>query len=209
VLCTKLAERKKRARTKSRRHATKTDDETSKDKETTEFADTKKTMNVITPKSRAYTQSELNSSATTLVGSKPSDKLESSQYSSLLSNAPNTFDEDYKKAISTVRKKELPIVETDLYQPIISANSNAQDYLFLLQQTFSSISESREWGPFFELRNVGYANPVLSTMAFWQKAMYNWLTICKDFHDYTSTMFREYWIKPLWLFSRDKSASTY
>jgi hypothetical protein len=41
-------------------------------------------------------------------------------------------------------------------------------------------------------------------MAFWQKTMYNWLRMCKDFHDYTSTTFREYWGKPFWLFSGDK-----
>jgi len=159
---------------------------------------------VMTSKSGANTQNEPDSSVTTLVGNKSSDRFEFSQYPSMLSNTPSAFDDEYKMAISAVQKNELPSVETRTYRPIISANSNTQDYLTLIQQTISSIGESREWGSIFVLRNVYYPNPVLSTMAFWQKTMYNWLRMCKDFHDYTSTMFREYWGKPFWLFSGDK-----
>jgi hypothetical protein len=196
-----LTERKRRARTKTHRNTTNVDDATTQDKE---IASAKKQPNLDKHKKEPYFRNEQESSITALVGNTSSDEFEGFHHPRISSETQNTFDDDYKKAVSVVRIKEQPIFETRSFRPVIFSNSNAQEYLASLQQTIFSVNESRERDSFFELRRTDYHDSILSMVTFWQKTLYNWLKICKDFNDYTTMLFREYWMMPYWFISGGK-----
>ena len=199
-----MTERKRRARTKTHRNATNVDDATTRGKEISGIADNKKLPNLNKYKKEEYSRNEQESSITALVGNTSSDEFEGFHHPSIFSEIQNTFNDDYKKAVSVVSMNEQPGFKTKSFRPVIFVNSNAQDYLGSIQQTIISINESREWGSFFEIRKADYHDSIFSTVTFWQKTLYNWLRICKDFNDYTSMLFREYWIKPYWFISDRK-----
>lgn len=196
-----MTERKRRARTKTHRNATNVDAATTQDKEISAIAGAKKQPNLNKHKKEAFFRNEQESSITALVGNTSSDEFEGFHHSRISSETQNTFDDDYKKAVSVVRMKEQPSFETRSFRPVIFSNSNAQDYLALIQQTIFSVEEQDS---FFELRRMDYHDSILSTVTFWQKTLYNWLQICKEFNDYTTMLFREYWILPYWFISEDK-----
>ncbi len=205
LLHTKLKERKRRGRIKHRRYSTKVGNETPKEKGFSENADSKEIQNQNESKNESYSQHEDVSSITALAGVESSDECESSQSSSISLRDQNTFDDDYKKAVSVVRKKEQPSLESASFRPIISANSSGQEYyLNLIQQTLFTIGEPVQWDPFFEFQRTDYPNPIISSITFWRKILYNWFKICEDFSDYSSTMLREYWIKPFSFISGGK-----
>ena len=199
-----MTERKRRARTKTHRNTTNVDDATTQDKEISVIASAKKQPNLDKHKKEAYFRNEQESSITALVGNTSSDEFEGIHHSRISSETQNTFDDDYKKAVSVVRMKEQPSFDTRSFRPVIFSNSNAHDYLALIQQTIFSVNESRERDSFFELRRTDYHDSILSTVTFWQKTLYNWLKICKDFNDYTTMLFRGYWMMPYWFISGGK-----
>lgn len=204
MLDTRLTERKRRARAKTHRNATNVDAAATRGREISGIADLKKQSNLNRYKKEAYSRNEQESSITALVGNKSSDKFEGFHHPSVSSETQNTFDDDYKKAISVVRINEQPSFRTRNFRPVIFANSNAQDSLGSIQQTILSINESREWDSFFEIRKADYHDSIFSLVTFWQKTLYNWLRIYKDFNDYTSMLLTEYWIKPYWFISDGK-----
>lgn len=198
-----MTERKRRARTKTHRNATNVDDATTQDKEISVITGAKKQPNLDKHKKEGF-RNEQESSITALVGNTSSDEFENFHHSRISSETQNTFDDDYKKAVSVVRIKEQPSFESRSFRPVIFSNSNAQEYLALIQQTIFSVNESRERDSFFELQRTDYRDSILSTVTFWQKTLYNWLKICRDFNDYTTMLFREYWMMPYWFISGGK-----
>ena len=179
-----MTERKRRAHAKTNRNAINVDDAATRDREISEIVDLKNLPNLNMYKKEAYSRNEQESSITALVENTSSDKFDGLHHPGV-SSETHTFDDDYKKTVSFVRINEQPSLRTKSFRPVIFANLNAQDYLGSIQQTILSINESRDLDSFFEIRRADYHESILNTVTFWQKTLYNWLRICKDFNDYS------------------------
>jgi hypothetical protein len=200
-----LTERKRTGQNKPKRDATRDYRNNKKDNKRNKCISTTNSINKVSeveehdPSSLKH--EEANSTASTTRNDFVPEVSGSSSYdvTSEIKDSASIHEDDLKKAISNVQKKE-PIIAEDLsLQP-----STTNPYLvsvnqMTLQEQLSVFGRSQERTSYYEIRRLDFDNPFMSSMALWQNVMSNWIDIIKHFSENIANMMREYWIKPFWI----------
>jgi hypothetical protein len=200
-----LTERKRRGPNKPIRPATKDYRNNKKDSQSNKTLDTKeKTKNVLAEEKQDHSSLKCEQSATTTTTVRNEflpEVFDSSSYdaTSEMKDSASINEDDLKKAISNVQKKESIRAEDISLQP-----SNINEYLesvnpiTIMQEETSILGGPREGNSYYEKRLNG-DNPFMSSMALWQSSMISWIGIYKDFSENVAKMMRDYWMKPSWI----------
>jgi hypothetical protein len=201
-----LTERKRRGPNKPIRPATEDYRNTKKDSQSNKTLDTKeKTKYVLAEDKQDHSSLKCEQSTTTTAKVRNEflpEVFDSSSYDAMseMKDSASINEDDLKKAISNVQKKESIRAEDISLQP-----SNINEYLqsvnpiTVMQEETSILGGSREGSSYYEKRLRG-DNPLMSSMALWQSSMISWIGIYKDFSENVAKMMRDYWgLKPSWI----------
>jgi hypothetical protein len=117
-----------------------------------------------------------------------------------MKDSTRTYEDDLKKAISTVQKNEPIKAEDTSVQPTsINTYLHSVNPTTIMQERMSVVAGSREGSSYAESKRLNDDNPFMSSMALWQSSMNNCIGIYKVFSENVAKMMREYWIKPFWI----------
>jgi hypothetical protein len=205
-----LTEKKRRGPNKPIRPATKDYRNNKKDRQSNKTLDTKeKTKNVLAEEKQEHSSLKAEQSTTTTAAQRIEflpEVFDSSGYDAMseMKDSASINEDDLKKAISNVQKKESVRAEDISLQP-----SNINEYLqsvnpITIMQEETTIlggskeERSKEEGSNYEKRLNG-DNPFMSSIALWQGSMISWIGIYKDFSENVAKMMRDYWMKPSWI----------
>ena len=205
-----MTEKKRRGPNKPIRPATKDYRNNKKDRQSNKTLDTKeKTKNVLAEEKQEHSSLKAEQSTTTTAAQRIEflpEVFDSSGYDAMseMKDSASINEDDLKKAISNVQKKESVRAEDISLQP-----SNINEYLqsvnpITIMQEETTIlggskeERSKEESSNYEKRLNG-DNPFMSSIALWQGSMISWIGIYKDFSENVAKMMRDYWMKPSWI----------
>ena len=200
-----MTERKRRGPNKPIRPATKDYRNNKKDSQSNKTLDTKeKTKNVLAEEKQDHSSLKCEQSTTTTATVRNEflpEVFDSSSYDAMseMKDSASINEDDLKKAISNVQKKESIRAEDISLQP-----SNINEYLqsvnpiTIMQEETSILGGSRKGSSYYEKR-LSSDNPFMNSMALWQSSMISWIGIYKDFSENVAKMMRDYWMKPSWI----------
>lgn len=200
-----MTERKRRGPNKPIRPATKDYRNNKKDSQSNRTLDTKdKTKNVLAEEKQDHSSLKCEQSTTTTATVRDEflpEVFDSSSYDAIseMKDSASINEDDLKKAISNVQKKESIRAEDISLQP-----SNINEYpqsvnpITIIQEEKSISGESREGTSYYE-KGLSGDNPFRSSMALWQSSMISWIGIYKDFSENVAKMMKDYWMKPSWI----------
>ena len=200
-----MTERKRRGPNKPIRPTTKDYRNNKKVSQSNKTLDTKdKTKNVLAEEKQDHSSLKCEQSTTTTATVRNEflpEVFDSSRYDAMseMKDSTSINEDDLKKAISNVQKKESIRAEDISLQP-----SNINEYLqsanpiTIMHEETSILGGSREGSLYYEKRLNG-DNPFMSSMALWQSSMICWIGIYKDLTENVAKMMRDYWMKPSWI----------
>jgi hypothetical protein len=124
----------------------------------------------------------------------------SSYAASEMKDSTSVYEDDLKKAISTVQKNEpIKAEDTSLQPTSINTYLHSVNPTIIMQERMSVVAGSREGSSYSESRRLNHDNPFMSSMALWQSSMNNCIGIYKVFSENVAKMMRECWTKPFWI----------
>jgi len=200
-----LTERKRRGPNKPIRPATKDYRNNKKDNQSNKTLDTKeKTKNVLAEEKQDHSSLKGEQSTTTTAAVRNEflpEVFDSSSFHAMseMKDSASINEDDLKKAISSVQKKESVRAE-DISLQLSNINEYIQSVnpITIMQEETTILAGSREGSSYYEKRLNG-DNPFMSSMALWQSNMSSWIGIYKDFSENVAKMMRDYWMKPSWI----------
>ena len=201
-----MTERKRRGQNKPNRQATKDYRNNKKDSDSNKTIDTKNNMKKISEDEKQELSSlkrEQATSTTSIVRNEFIPEVfgsSSIDVSSEMKDSAYIYEDDLKKAISTVQKKE-PIKAEDLSLQPTSINPylDSVNQITIIQERMSVLGGSSEWGSYYEIRRLDFGNPFMYSMTLWQSVMNNWIVLCRQFSENVANIMREYWMKSFWI----------
>jgi len=116
-----------------------------------------------------------------------------------MKDSTRTYEDDLKKAISTVQKNEPIKTEDTSLQPTSNTYLHSVNPTTIMQERMSVVAGTRQGSSYSESKRLNNDNPFMSSMALWQSSMNNCIGIYKVFSENAAKMIREYWIKPFWI----------
>ena len=201
-----MTERKRRGQNKPNKQATRDYRNNKKASESTKSIDTKNnTKKVSDNENQEGSSSQLEQPTATTATVRSATRTEvfgSSSYdaTSEKKNSARIYEDDLKKAISTVQKNEpIKAEDTDLQPTITNSNLRSVNPTTIMQEQMSVSGGSREGSSYCESSRLNDDNPFMSSMEFWQSSMNNYIGIYKVLSENAAKMMREYWMKPFWL----------
>jgi len=201
-----LTERKRRGQNKPNKQATRDYRNNKKASESTKSIDTKNnTKKVSDNENQEASSSQLEQSTATTATVRSATRTEvfgSSSYdaTSEKKNSARIYEDDLKKAISTVQKNEpIKAEDTDLQPTITNSYLRSVNPTTIMQEQMSVSGGSREGSSYCESRRLNDDNPFTSSMELWQSCMNNYIGIYKVLSENVAKLMREYWMKPFWL----------
>jgi len=201
-----LTERKRRGQNKPNKQATRDYRNNKKASESTKSIDTKNnTKKVSDNENQEASSSQLEQQTATTATVRSATRTEvfgSSSYdaTSEKKNSARIYEDDLKKAISTVQKNEpIKAEDTDLQPTITNSYLRSVNPTTIMQEQMSVSGGSREGSSYCESSRLNDDNPFMSSMEFWQSSMNNYIGIYKVLSENAAKMMREYWMKPFWL----------
>ena len=201
-----MTERKRRGHNKPNRQATTDYGNNKKDSESNKTIDTKNDTKKVSEDEKQQSSSLKREQATATTAIVRNEFIpevfgsSSNDVASEMKDSAYIYEDDVKKAISTVQKKE-PIKAEDLSLQPTSINPYLEsvNQITIMQERMSVLGGSREGRSYYEIRRLDFDNPFMSSMALWQNVMNNWIGICRQFCENVANMMREYWMKPFWI----------
>lgn len=200
-----MTERKRRGQNKPNKQATRDYRNNKKAGESTKNINSKnKTKKVSDNENQEASSSQLEqpTATTATVRSATRTEVFGSSYdaTSEKKNSAQIYEDDLKKAISTVQKNEpIKAEDTDLQPTITNSYLRSVNPTTIMQEQMSVSGGSREGSSYCESRRLNYDNPFTSSMELWQSNMNNYIGIYKVLSENAANMMREYWMKPFWL----------
>lgn len=205
-----MTERKRRGPNKPIGPATKDYRNNKKDSQSNKTLGTKeKTKNVLAEEKQDHSslKCEQPTTTTATIGNEfLPEVFDSSSYDAMseTKDSASINEDDLKKAISNVQKKESIRAEDIGLQPSnINKYRQSVNPITIMQEETSIIEGSREGTSYYDKRLNG-DNPFMSNMALWQSSMISWIGIYKDFSENVSKTMRDYWTKPSWISHKDE-----
>jgi hypothetical protein len=204
-----LTERKRRGQYKPNRQATRDYRNYKKDSESNKSVDTKnKTRKLLDDENQeasSLKHEQPTATTATVRNAATTEVFGSSSYNatSEKKNSAQLYEDDLKKAISTVQKnKPIKAEDTGLQPTIANLYLRSVNTTTIMQERMSVSGGSREGSSYCESRRLNDDNPFTSSMELWHSSMNNCIGIYKVFSENASKMMREYWMKPFWLFDK-------
>jgi hypothetical protein len=201
-----LTERKRRGQNKPNRQATRDYRNDKKDSESNKIIETKNNTKKV-PDDENQDASSLKleqPTATTATVRDPATTevfdLSSSDGNSEKKNSSHIFEDDLKKAISTVQKNEpINAEDTGLQPTVTNSYLRSVNPATIMQERISVSAGSRRGSSYCESKRLNDDNPFTSSMELWRSSMNNCIGIYKVFSDNAAKMMRGYWMNPFWL----------
>ncbi len=117
-----------------------------------------------------------------------------------MKDSTRVYEDDLKKAISSVQKNEpIKAEDTSLQPTSINIYLHSVNPTTIVQERMFVVAGPREGISYSESRRMNDDNPFMSGMALWQSSMNNCIGIYKVFSENVAKMMREYWTKPFWI----------
>jgi hypothetical protein len=199
-----LTGRKRRGQNKPHRQATRDYRNNKKDSESNKSIDSKNnTEKVSGDEKREASSLKLEQPTAinaTLRNEFVPEGSSSSYAASEMKDSTSVYEDDLKKAISTVQKNEpIKAEDTSLQPTSINTYLHSVNPTIIMQERMSVVAGSREGSSYSESRRLNHDNPFMSSMALWQSSMNNCIGIYKVLSENVAKMMREYWTKPFWI----------
>jgi hypothetical protein len=197
-----LTERKRRGPNKPIRPATKDYRNNKKDSQSNKTLNAKdETKKVLAEEKQDHSSLKCEQSTTTTATVRNEflpEVFDSSSYDAMseMKDSASINEDDLKKAISNVQKKEsIRAEDISLYPSNINEYVQSVNPITIMQVETSIL----EGSSYYEKRLSG-DNPFMSSMALWQSSMISWIGIYKDFSENVAKMMRDYWgMKHSWI----------
>jgi hypothetical protein len=198
-----LTVRKRRGQNKPNRQATRDYRNNKKDSESNKSIDRKNNTEKVSGDEKQESSSlkleQPNAITATLRNEFIPEGSSGSYATSEMKDSTRTYEDDLKKAISTVQKNEPIKAEDTSLQPTSNTYIHSVNPTTIMQERMSVVAGPREGSSYSESKKLNNDNPFMSSMALWQSSMNNCIGIYKVFSENASKMMREYWIKPFWI----------
>jgi hypothetical protein len=189
-----LTERKRRGPNKPIRPATKDYRNNKKDSQSNKTLDTK-AKNVLAEEKQDHSSLKGEQSTTTTAAVRNEflpEVFDSSSFPAMseMKDSASINEDDLKKAISNVQKKESVRAE-DISLQLSNINEYIQSVnpITIMQEETKILAGSREGSSYYE-KKLNDDNPFMSSMALWQSSMSSWIGIYKDFSENVAKMMR-------------------
>ena len=109
-------------------------------------------------------------------------------------------EDDLKKAISTVQKKEpIKVEDLGLHPTSINPYLDSVNQITIIQERTSVLGGSSEWGSYYEIRRLAVITVYVVVWHCGRAVMNNWIGICRSFLKMLQISMRDYWMKPYWI----------
>ena len=199
-----MTERKRRGQNKPHRQATRDYRNHKKDSESNKSIDSKNNTEKVSGDGKQEASSlkleQPTATTTTLRNEFIPEGSSSSYATSEMKDSTRIYEDDLKKATSTVQKNEpIKAEDTSLQPTSINTYLHSVNPTTIMQERRSVVAGSREGSSHAESRRLNNDNPFMSGMALWQNSMNNCIGIYKVYSENVAKMIREYWIKPFWI----------
>jgi len=198
-----LTGRKRRGQNKPHRQATRDYRNNKKDSESNKSIDSKNNTEKVSGDEKQEASSLKLEQPTAINATLRNEFVpegSSSSYAvSEMKDSTSVYEDDLKKAISTVQKNEPIKAEDTSLQPSMNTYLHSVNPTIIMQERLSVVAGSREGSSYSESRRLNDDNPFTSSMALWQSSMNNCIGIYKVFSENVAKMMREYWTKPFWI----------
>lgn len=209
-----MTQRKRRGPNKPFRPETKDCRNDKKDSQSNKSLNTKdETKNVLAEEKQDHSSLKCEQSTTTTATVRNEflpEVFDSSSYDAMseTKDSASINEDDLKKAISNVQKKEsIRAEDIGLHHSNINEYPQSVNPITIMQEETSILGGSREGSSYYEKRLSG-DNPFMSSMALWQSSMISWIGIYKDFSENVAKTMRGYWMKPYWGLSESGTSDT-